>query len=63
MEDDLMARIKKDKSSFLPDDDDDDEERYVEDIEVDIANHESKRPSQNMAERPSDFSLPGFLDD
>ena len=40
-----MARIKKDKSSFLPDDDDS-EERYVEDIEVDLNNQEAKRPSQ-----------------
>jgi hypothetical protein len=60
-EDDLMAHFKKDKSSFLPDGDDVD----VDDIDVDLKNKvmNMKLPNQNMAERPSDFSLPDFLDD
>ena len=55
-----MARFKKDKSSFLPDDDDDVD---VDDIEVDLKNQVMNIPTEKMAERPSDFSLPGFLDD
>ena len=52
-----MARFKKDKSSFLPDDDD------VDDIEVDLKNQVMNIPTEKMAERPSDFSLPDFIDD
>ena len=52
-----MARFKKDKSSFLPDDDD------VDDIEVDLKNKVMNIHTQKVAERPSDFSLPDFIDD
>lgn len=39
MDDDLMARLKKEKSSFLPDDDD------VDDVEVDLKNQVMKLPT------------------